>query len=133
MASKLARLAELWISFGKSLVLHGVIIDGQIIAEEPARTLALGKAWQPTFEATDFDETEALSFLQSVGNIGEYSSDLQGPDYFSFFRATRGRPPTTPGKDTISYAGWLAAGDFGISCMQSVDFFSEDWRPATSW
>ena len=30
LASKLSRLAELWISFGKS-----VIIDGTVVAEEP--------------------------------------------------------------------------------------------------
>ena len=60
------------------------MIDGQIIAEEPARTLALGKAWQPTFEAKEFDEAAAVSLLQSIGNIGEYSCDLQSPDFFSF-------------------------------------------------
>ena len=45
MASKLARLAKLWISFGKSLVLHGVIIDGQILQRnlpEPWPLVRLG-------------------------------------------------------------------------------------------
>ena len=83
-ASKLVHLAKLWICFGKSLASHGVLIDGQVIAEEPARTLALGKAWQPTFEAKDFDETAAISFLQSIGNSGEYSCDMQGPDFSPF-------------------------------------------------
>ena len=36
LSSKLARYAKLWIPFGKSSVLHGVIIDGKAVAEEPA-------------------------------------------------------------------------------------------------
>jgi len=44
-SSKLARLAKLWISFGKSLVLHGIIYNGETISEEPARTLVLGSVW----------------------------------------------------------------------------------------
>ena len=96
-------------------------MDGTVVAKEPARTLALGKAWQPTFSAKEFDEEEAVGYLQSLGNFGEYSGNLLGPDYFSFFSALGHRPPTTPGTDLISFAGWLAAGDVGIMCMQKVD------------
>ena len=85
LASKLSRLAKLWILFGKSLVLHGVNIDGTVVADEPQKTLALGRAWQPTFKKKEFDEGAAIAYLQTLGNIGEYSSNLQGPDYFCFY------------------------------------------------
>ena len=51
-------------------------MDGTVVAEEPARTLALGKAWQRTFSAKDFNEEEAEKYLQSLGNFGEYSGNL---------------------------------------------------------
>ena len=53
-SSKLARLAKLWITFGKSLILHGVIVSDDIITDEPARTLALGSAWQNVFSSQGF-------------------------------------------------------------------------------
>ena len=30
------------------------------------------------------------------------------------------QPPTTPGADLMSFAGWLAAGDIGIMCMEKI-------------
>ena len=83
-----------------------------------------GRAWQPTFKEKEFDEGAAIAYLQTLGNIGEYSSNLQGPDYFSFYGATQHRPPTTPGNDCISYGGWLASGDVGIACMMRIDDLS---------
>ena len=81
-ASKLNRLAKLWIPFGKALTLHGVITDGVVISEEPAKTLALGAAWQPTFSEKEFDELAASQYLQDLGNIGEYSNASKPPDFF---------------------------------------------------
>ena len=117
-ASKLARLAKLWISFWKSLVLHGVIWNGDIISEEPARTRALGSAWQPIFQAKDCDNKFAGEFPTSLGDFGEYSPNLQGPDYFSFHYSLQHRPNSTPGIDLVPFAGWQATGDLGISCTQ---------------
>jgi hypothetical protein len=70
-ASKISRLAKLWIPFGKTLTLHGAISEGEVITTEPAKTLALGAAWQPTFDVQDFDEQAATQYLQELGNIGE--------------------------------------------------------------
>ena len=81
-ASKLNRLAKLWIPFGKALTLHGVITDGVVVCEEPAKTLALGAAWQPTFSEKDFDENAAIQYLQELGNIREYSNASRPPDFF---------------------------------------------------
>ena len=54
-SSNLSRLTELWIPFGKKLVLEGVIVSGNSIFNEPQKTLALGAAWQDTFNAKPFD------------------------------------------------------------------------------
>ena len=94
------------------MVLHGAIWNGDIISEEPARTLALGSAWQPIFQAKDVDEQIGKSgdeFLTSLRNFGEYSPNLQGPDYFSFYYSLQHRPNSTPGIDLVPFAGWQAS------------------------
>ena len=48
-ASKIARVAKPWITFWKTLSLHAVISDGEVIVAEPFKTLAFGAARQPTF------------------------------------------------------------------------------------
>ena len=81
-ACKISRLAKLWITFEKTLSLHEVISGGEVITTEPAKTLALGAAWQPTFAEQDFDEQAATQYLQELGNIGEYSDNSLAPDFF---------------------------------------------------
>ena len=40
------------------------------------------------------------------------------------------RPNSFPGPDRVPYAGWKAAGDLGIDCMQKVDgLFREGHLP----
>ena len=38
--------------------------------QEAQKTLALGTAWQATFDAKPFDEKQAKSLLDQVGDIG---------------------------------------------------------------
>ena len=94
---------------GKPLTLHGVISEGEVITTEPAKTLALGAAWQPTFAEQDFDEQAATQYLQELGNIGEYSDNSLAPDFFSCRRAVRNKPNSFPGPDFLSYAAWAAS------------------------
>ena len=100
-ASKLTRLAKLWITFGQSLSLHGAISDGEVICVEPSKTFALGAAWQPTFSEKDFDEHAAIQYLQDFGNIGEYSNAPKAPDFLSYRRAVTGKPDSFPGPDRL--------------------------------
>ena len=123
-ASKISRLAKLWIPFGKTLTLHGVIFEGEVITSEPAKTLALGAAWQPTFDAQEFDEQAATQYLQELGNIGEYNDNSMAPDFFSYRRAVRNlrnKPNSFPGPDFLPYAAWAASGSTGVQCLLNCD------------
>ena len=105
--------------------LYGVIIAGQAITSEPARTLALGEAWQPTFAEKDFDEQAATQYLEELGNISEYSSNSLAPDFFSYRRAVRSKPNSFPGPDFLPYAAWAASGSLGVQCLLKCD---QDFR-----
>ena len=110
-----------WISFGKSLVLNGIIYKDETISEEPARTLVLGSVWQEVFQEKSFDEVSATNFLTELRNFGEFSNTIHAPGYFNFYNSMQHRPNSLPGPDRVPYAGWKAAGDLGIDCMQKVD------------
>ena len=58
-ALKLSKLAKLWVPLGKKLILEGVVVGNQIITIEPEKTIALGNAWQPTFDSKAFDYDKA--------------------------------------------------------------------------
>ena len=120
-ACKISRLAKLWITFGKTLSLHGVISCGEVIVAEPFKTLALGAAWRPTFAEQDFDEQAANQYLQEAGNIGEYSNDSLAPDFFSYRRSVRNKPNSFPGPDLLPYAAWAASGPTGVQCSLNCD------------
>ena len=72
-ALKLSRLAKLLVPLGKKLILEGVVVGNQIITIEFVKTNALGNAWQPTFDSKAFDYDKAQSYLNKVGDLGEYS------------------------------------------------------------
>ena len=128
-SSKLARLAKLWISFGKSFVLHGIIHNGETVSEGPARTRVLGSAWQEIFQAKSFDFISASNFLTELGNFGEFSNNIHAPGYFEFYYSMQHRPNSFPGPDRVPFAGWVAAGDLGIDCVQKVDGLLRSGHP----
>ena len=70
--TRISVLSKLWIKHGKSLVLDGVAVNGEIITQEPQKTIALGDAWQPTFLPKSFDELQAKKFLDDGGQFGDY-------------------------------------------------------------
>ena len=49
------------------------------------------------------------------------SANSLATDYFSFRRATRGRPNSMPGPDTLPSGAWTAAGSLGIRCLMGCD------------
>ena len=49
---------------------------------ELEETIALGNAWQPTFDSKAFDYDKAQNYLNEVGDFGEYSSNDIAPDYW---------------------------------------------------
>ena len=50
----IANLARLWVPIGRKFILAAVAIGKEIIRQEPQKTLALGTAWQATFDAKPF-------------------------------------------------------------------------------
>ena len=68
-----------------------------------------------------FGELSAFNSLTDLSNFGEFPPNLIAPDYFNFYNSLQHRPNSLPGPDCISLAGWKAAGDPGIACMQKVD------------
>ena len=62
-ALKLSKLSKLWVPLGKQLILEGVLVGNQIITTEPEKTIALGNAWQPTFDSKAFDYDKAQNYL----------------------------------------------------------------------
>ena len=73
------------------------------------------------FQEKSFDEVSATNVLTELGNFGEFSNNIHAPGYFNFYNSLQHRPNSLPGPDRVSFAGWKAAGDLGIDCMQKVD------------
>ncbi len=120
-ALKLSKLSKLWVPLGKQLILEGVLVGNQIITTEPEKTIALGNAWQPTFDSKAFDYDKAQNYLNEVGDFGEYSSNDIAPDYWIYKEAIRKGPSTQPGPDALPYAAWKACGEVGIQTLIHVD------------
>jgi len=98
-----------------------VVVGNQIITIEPAKTIALGNAWQPTFDSKAFDHDKAQSYLNKVNDFGEYSSNDIAPDYWIYEEAISKGPSTQPGPDAIPYSAWKACGEVGIQTLLHVD------------
>ncbi len=118
--NKISRLAKLWLPLGKSFSLSGVNTGKEIVREEPRRTLALGEAWQPTFNPKPFNEVQANTFLSKVGFIGSYGNAVP-PDIWTYRRTVAHHGDTQPVPDTLPYSAWRATGDAGIYSLLEVD------------
>ena len=79
---RLNNLSKLWIPHSKALILSGVALDGEIIRGSPHMKIALGRAWQPTFDAKPFDATRARAFLDSVEGMASF--DNPAPPYILY-------------------------------------------------
>ena len=80
---RLSQLAKQWIPFGKKFVLEGVVVANLIVSSEPQKTIALGTAWQPTFNNTTFNFDKAKTYFENFGDIGQYC-DKFAPSYLNF-------------------------------------------------
>ena len=100
--SLLSRLAKLWIPLGKKLVLEGGIVSGNRIFTEQPKTVASGKAWQPTFDAKDFHPEMSQQYLDELGNFGPYTC-IDAPDYWMLQKASRKYQISSPAPDGIPY------------------------------
>ena len=98
-------LASLWIKHEKKLILDGVCVADTIVRDEPTKSIQTGKAWQTVFDPKQFDEDEAKAFLQSIGNIGEYSNP-EPPDIWTYFKVTKTNKNTLPGPNGLPYAAY---------------------------
>ena len=66
-------VSTLWIRHYRRLVLSGVALNNSIVRGEPALSIELGKAWQPTFDAKPFNEQAARDF-RKLPNSGPNTS-----------------------------------------------------------
>ena len=116
----LSNLSKLWIPMNKQMIVASVFIGNTIVRNEPAKTLALGEAWQPTFSEKAFNEDEANRFLTNLGDIGCYEH-VQPPDYWTYCRVLANPRNARPGNDTLPDQAWSAAGCSGIKTLMAVD------------
>ena len=115
-AMQLSQLAKLWIPFGKKLVLEGVVVAKLIVSSEPQKTIALGTAWQPTFNKHTFYFYKAKNYLEQLCDLGEYCDEFAST-YWNYRDAIGKGPNTLPGPDALPYAAWKACGDVGIRSL----------------
>jgi len=119
-AQRITNLAKLWLPLSKRFVISGIKVDSNIIRSEPALSIATGTAWQPTFNPKAFDEQAAERFLQTLGNIGEYSH-TPPPDLWVYDRTIFSMSDSMPGKDGLPYSAWRGASVRGIRCLMDAD------------
>jgi len=119
-AKRITNFAKLWVPLSKRFVISGIKVDGNIIRSEPELSLATGCAWQPTFNPKAFDEQAAETFLQSLGNIGEYSQ-TPPPDFWVYYRTIYSMGDTMPGNDGLPYSSWRSSGVRGVRCLMNTD------------
>jgi len=97
--------SKLWIKHDRRLVLHGVIVEDEIIRNEPHKTISLGAEWQKTFDEKPFNLDEARTFWEQAGDIGSYDTPPP-PDIWNYFRVTNTHKNTAPGPDAFPYSAW---------------------------
>ena len=83
--------------------------------------MALGKAWQPTFNAKTFPPELSKRYLEELGDIGCYSNCTAPPNYWAYQKAIKAGPNSMPGPDGISYQAWRASREWGIANLRGVD------------
>ena len=91
-----------------------------IISTEPEKTIALGNAWQLTFETKVFDFDKAQNYRNKSDDFGEYSNEI-APNYWNYKEAICKGANTLPGPDAIPYSAWRACGGIGIQTLLQVD------------
>ena len=85
--------------------MNGIAVNEEIITQEPRKTLELGKAWQPTFDANPLPHLEAQPFLTSLGDFGNYEN-VPEPDIYTYFEVTNTKKKTKPGPDGLPYSAY---------------------------
>jgi len=118
---KLANLSRLWIPMAKTMVLNAVKVDGNIIRQEPDLSIAMGKTWQPTYDLKEFNEQEADTFLENLGDIGCFSEDTEPPGLYNFGKTIYSMGDSQTGTDGLPYSAWRAAGGHGVKALHSCD------------
>ena len=88
-------------------------IGEDIIRDEPDKWIALGNAWQHTFDAKPFDEGAASAYLETVGDICSYAKSPP-PDFWTSSEVVWKPKSIAPGPDTFPYDAWTAAGEAGV-------------------
>ena len=89
-------------------------------SSEPQKIIALGTAWQPTFNKTTFNFDKAKTHLDNLGDIGNFCDEF-APSYWNFRDAIGKGPSTLLGPDALPYAAWKACGDVGIRSLMLID------------
>ena len=91
-----------------------------IVSSEPQKTIALGTAWQPTFNRTAFILTK-LRHIWITGVILK-NTGMSLPPAIGTAGDTIGKGPSTlPGPDARPCPAWKACGDTGICSLMLID------------
>ena len=98
------------VPLAKRFIISGVKVHGHIVREEPERTVAMGTAWQPTFNPKPFDSEAAGIFLESIGYFGEYDSQTPPPDHWIYTDTIFSMGDSQPGVDGLPYSAWRHTG-----------------------
>ena len=117
---RIGNLAKLWLPLGRRCILSGVKIRGEIVKAEPAKSIALGKAWQTVFNEKSFCEERANTLLNDLGDIGGYEG-TRPPNFWDFQHVISHPPSTAPGPDTLPYSAWTSASHNGVFTLLGVD------------
>ena len=118
--TKVNNLAKLWIPMSRTLSLAGIKVDGRIIRQEPELSIAMGRAWQPTFSPKEFCQDDAERYLAETGNFGEYS-ETPPPDEWTVGETIWSLGDSQPGADGLPYSAWRGTGLPGVTALVTVD------------
>jgi len=118
---KLASLARLWLPMVKTMVLNAVKVDANIVRQEPEKSIAMGEAWQPTYNLKKLNEQEADTFLEHLGDIGCFSENTEPPELYNYGKTIFSMGDSQPGTDGLPYSAWKAAGGHGVKALHNCD------------
>ena len=82
--------------------------------------MALGREWQSTFDLKPFNQGDADSFLEQLGDIGTYENET-APDLLDYANQISNPKNARPGPDTLPDQAWAATKLCGARTLLGVD------------
>jgi hypothetical protein len=83
--------------------------------------VAMGAAWQPTFNPKPFDSEAAEQFLGHIAGFGKYDPQTPPPDHWVYTDTIFSMGDSQPGGDGLPYSAWRHTGVRGPRVLGNVD------------